>query len=1542
VDTSRAVAGLMAVAIATGLYAGTSRQVSVQAATPAPGVITTIAGATINSGPATTVPMQPWGVAAYGSTLYISDQQYPGGNVVRAVDINTGHETVVAGSGAAGTSGDGGPATWAALYGPRGLAVDSTGNLYIAVQDRVRKVDTSGIISTVVTGLSGALGVAADAAGDVFVADTNNSRIERVDHLTKAVSTVAGTGQAGFSGDTGPATKAQLWGPEGIAVDPTGTNVWIADTGNHRIREVTSGTINTVAGQPSNASGCAPGGPALTTPMLSPIGVTVDGSGNVFIVDLGAECIRELTGTTLTTVAGTGFVGYTGDGGPATSAKLAYPTTVTTDGSGNIYFADNLSNRARKVTSAGIITTIAGTGFLPPSVCAMNGDGDQATGVLICDASAVAVGTAGDVYFSDRLYGVVRKVSPAGLLSTVAGGGTNDPGDGLPATSAVLGVGALAVDGSGNLLISDPSYGHRSIRKVDTSGVIHTVAGGGTNTPSTTPVPATSVDLNQPGEIAIAPNGSDFYIADTYHGLVEKVTVATSSIAVVAGGGQNYPGDGGPATSAKLYAPSGVAVDASGSLYITDSSGSRLYKVDSSGIIRTIALPGGLTLGGLAVGPGGQVVVAGIPGQLSAVTSAGLVPIAGTGNSTFSGDGGPAYLAGIWPYAFAFDGAGDLYIADGSTAYVGRVRRIQAFVAPSAPTSVSAVASIHSATVQWAAPATNGGNLIAQYTVRSYRGATPGPSVTVSGATTAVVGGLAANVPYTFTVSAFNGMVSGPESAASAAVIPTVLTTGGDILTYAGSIGRGTATSLGQYPYSLAVAGSHLYVGDLANPVIRDVDLGTGQEGVLAGNDSYGYTGDGGMAASAMIGVTGAMAYCGGQEYFADLFNYVIRKIDSNGRITTFAGTGQFGYSGDGGPAIYARFGRVLGLACRTGGGLYVSDSDNRAVRIIDANGTINTWWWGFSFPTGITELGSQNVVAVSDSSYNVVWGLSATAKVLDGAGVPDNLNDPRGLAFLNGYLYIADRGNNVIRVVDQNGHGSIAPLPTNQPAGLAADSSNNYLYVGNIGNFTVTRATVNGSTVSSPATIAGNGTLSLSGNGGPANQAQLGNPYAVAVDSSGDLFIADNQNEVIRKVDPAGTITTIAGSGVAGNSGDGGPALAAKLNDPRGVAVAANGDVYISDTGNSSVRVVDHRTGLISTILTGLYLARALAVDASGNVYIADTGDNQVLVMRFTAVGAGRLAGTGTAGYSGDGGLAVAATLNQPRGLAVDASGNVYIADTGNNRVRRVDHVTGNITTVAGNGTAGLAGDGRAATSAELNFPFGLAVDGAGYLYIADVLNERIRVVDTRGNIDTVVGTCGGVAGFSGDGGPASIAHMNFPYGVAVDAFGDLYIAEVNSNRVRAATGLTGTRGSSCPAPAGTPGDRSTNRSHAPTAANPQIAEMGGTVSNSANNSLLPGPVSSVPAQPELVVPKQEPAAQPAPATKPGAAQPKPAVAQKPPAAEPAPAPGRAPAAAAVMSHPQSSSPRPDSFWWFLLIPAAVLTVAMTLARRRSRRMNR
>ena len=278
--------------------------------------------------------------------------------------------------------------------------------------------------------------------------------------------------------------------------------------------------------------------------------------------------------------------------------------------------------------------------------------------------------------------------------------------------------------------------------------------------------------------------------------------------------------------------------------------------------------------------------------------------------------------------------------------------------------------------------------------------------------------------------------------------------------------------------------------------------------------------------------------------------------------------------------------------------------------------------------------------------------------------------------------------------------------------------------------------------------TVAGNGTAGYSGDGGPATAAELNDPDGVAVDSAGDLFIADTGNNVIREVVKAtGDIITVAGNGTAGYSGDGGPATAAELDSPRGVAVDAAGDLFIADTGNNVIREVVKATGDIITV-----------------------------------------AGNGTAGYSGDGGPATAAELNGPNGVAVDSAGDLFIADANNNVIREVVKATGDIITVAGNGTAGYSGDGGPATAAELNDPIGVAVDSAGDLFIADTDNNVIReVVKATGDIITVAGN--GTAGYSGDDGPATAAELDDPSRVAVDSAGDLFIADTGNNVVREIT---------------------------------------------------------------------------------------------------------------------------------------------------------
>jgi hypothetical protein len=277
--------------------------------------------------------------------------------------------------------------------------------------------------------------------------------------------------------------------------------------------------------------------------------------------------------------------------------------------------------------------------------------------------------------------------------------------------------------------------------------------------------------------------------------------------------------------------------------------------------------------------------------------------------------------------------------------------------------------------------------------------------------------------------------------------------------------------------------------------------------------------------------------------------------------------------------------------------------------------------------------------------------------------------------------------------------------------------------------------------------TIAGTGRAGFSGDGGPATAADLHGPQSIAIDSAGDIFIADSQNNRVRRVDARGIITTLAGSGQAGYGGDGGRATHSVLNNPTGVAIGFGNTILIADSANNRVRVVDS-SGIIDTF-----------------------------------------AGTGDTGYAGDGGPATSGLLNDPHCVAVDSNDSVYVADALNDRVRRIA-VDGTISTAAGTGVQGFSGDHGPATDASLRLATGplsgggcLAVDAAGDLFIADALNNRVRKVAVNGIITTVAGE--GRRGFFGDNGPATNAGLDLPLGVAVDAAG-LYIADSDGNRVR------------------------------------------------------------------------------------------------------------------------------------------------------------
>ena len=320
-------------------------------------------------------------------------------------------------------------------------------------------------------------------------------------------------------------------------------------------------------------------------------------------------------------------------------------------------------------------------------------------------------------------------------------------------------------------------------------------------------------------------------------------------------------------------------------------------------------------------------------------------------------------------------------------------------------------------------------------------------------------------------------------------------------------------------------------------------------------------------------------------------------------------------------------------------------------------------------------------------------------------------------------------------------------------------------------------------------------------GDEGPAVRARLASPYGVAVDGSGNVYIADRRNHRIRRVDRSGTITTVAGTGERGFGGDGGPAVAARLNEPTRVALDTSGALYIADRGNHRIRRVDG-LGIVTTVAGNgeigfsgdggpavearLKLPQGMAVDGSGALYIADTWNRRI--RRVDASGTiTTVAGSGGRGYGGDGGPAVRTSLNVPAGVAVDGLGNLYIAESEQNRVLRVD-TSGIITTMAGNGEIGFSGDGGPAVEAWLNTPLGVTVDEAGNVYIADWGNHRIRRVDGSGIITTIAGT--GERGFSGDGGPAVEASLWHPEGVTVDGGGNLYIADWGNHRIRRVDG--------------------------------------------------------------------------------------------------------------------------------------------------------
>ena len=666
---------------------------------------------------------------ARDGSFYIADTD---DNMVLHVGTD-GIVHVVAGNGFVGHTGDTGLAVNAALFSPVGVAVDASGNLYIAEfggrnsGGTIRMVTADGHIFTIAgtggTGfagdggpataaiLNGPVGVAVDASGNVYFTDSRNGRIRKFTP-GGTIATIAGGGTTtGRNADGGKATDAQLGGLRRLAVDPAGNVFFIDD--NFTVRKVTTaGVLSTVAG---GGQSTMDGVPAAQTAML-PAGVALDSAGNLYIADFFTNTIRKVTNGVIGTIAG-GVQGFGGDGGPALKASLNFPAgSIAVDTNGNIFLADNENLRIREV-SGGIIQTVAGNGLYR-----LAGNDGPALNATLYVAEGIRSDPSGNIYFTETTLNRVRKIAPDGTISIFAGSGTfGFSGDNGPATNARLALPSfLAIDKTGSLYISDTV--NDAIRKIDLNHTITTIAGTGVAGYAGDKGPATSAKLHEPAGIDFDAEG-DLWIADSSNHAIRAITPQGVIVTVAGNGTAGFAGDGGPSTSALLKSPQGVRVFGKGtaqeSIYFSDTGNNRVRRISASNgqfVIDTVAGNGKAGYSG----DGGQAVNASLnQAEGLEFDSNGVLYIADTGNSVvrsvapngtistvigngtfnFSGDGGPAKLASLSaPYDLAF-GAGGLLITD---LYTNRIREVLTTTpaVQANPTSLAFTAPAGSAAVQ--------------------------------------------------------------------------------------------------------------------------------------------------------------------------------------------------------------------------------------------------------------------------------------------------------------------------------------------------------------------------------------------------------------------------------------------------------------------------------------------------------------------------------------------------------------------------------------------------------------------------------------------------------------------------------------------------------------------------------------------------------------------------------------------------------------------------------------------------------------------------
>jgi sugar lactone lactonase YvrE len=991
--------------------------------------------------------------------------------------VSSGVLAAVAGTGQQGFSGDSGPATNAELHGPGGLAFDTAGNLFIADfgNQRVRKVDTSGNIST-----------------------------------------VAGTGTQGFFGDGGPATNANLNSPNGLAVI-AGT-LYIADSGNNVIRALApNGTISTVVSlnyplDLAAASGIlyatsgygvysirnnmaqlltsglhaysSDGTPASQVGFVYPTGIWVDGSGAIFVSDFYSCTVRKIT-TVVSTVAGTGancgsIYSYGGDNGPAAAALLNSPTALTGDSSGDLWIADSQNYRIREVTS-GTISTVVGGGF-----ASYYGDGIAATDALLSQplslvpSMGMLFDSQGNLYLADTYNKAIRKITPGGIISTVV-----KPGAGLQAPTY------LAMDSKGALYVSDGV-----IYKVNPNGTLKVYAGGGTDSVDEG-IPATQAQLRGAAGIAFDAY-DDLFIVESSLSQIRAVT-PDGFIYTIFASEESFAYFIGLAVGDELNNPTAITFDSAGNLYVAEE-GPQIQQIHPDGTFSILVGNGGSAWKSCPEAPGLPVplydlhldskgyLYAAYGGCIERIGPNGSVAIMAGGGRLTAADGLPAVTATLGIHSVTLDSSDNLYAA--GQGKIWKIAQNQGCYYSSSPPAISAPASSSNGSVSvmagstcpWTASSTV--NWITVPGTTSVGSGSAGYSVASNPSLCARSGTLA--------VAGQGVSVSQASSAGSPDILETIAGTGK--LGSTGDGGQATSATMNS-PQAVAYdSAGNLYFADTGNNRIRQVTP-AGIISTFAGNGNSAYSGDGGLAINAGLSARDVAFDSLGNLYVADNANGRIRRIAPNGTITTFAGNGNQGFSGDGGPATSASLLGPSALAFDSAGNLYFLDAGNGRIREVTPAGIISTIAGnGMQFDAGD-------------------GGLATNASFYEPQGVAV---DPAGNVYVGGPRIRRIGTDGIINAFGGGTSGSGSCLDGAQVSSVQLGATSlRWLSDGSLyGTAYYQVYRIDGSGIVHLLAGAGTGF-----SGGPAVDALLYSPYSPVFDSSGNVVFADYNNERVRKI---------------------------------------------------------------------------------------------------------------------------------------------------------------------------------------------------------------------------------------------------------------------------------------------------------------------------------------------------------------------------------------------------------------------------------------